>query len=58
MAGDEGPSPDEERTTDMTKKNEQRPKCVGCGWDTNANGNCFNDNCWNANSKRHNGIGR
>jgi hypothetical protein len=29
-------------------------KCA-CGWDLNANGNCFNDNCWNANSKRHDG---
>ena len=29
------------------------PPCIGCGWPTNANGNCFNDNCWNANSKRH-----
>lgn len=34
-----------------------RPKCPGCGKPVNANGNCFNDNCWNANSKRHDGIG-
>ena len=27
-------------------------KC-GCGWDLNANGNCFNPNCWNSNDKRH-----
>lgn len=26
-----------------------------CGADLNANGNCFNDNCWNSNSKRHDG---
>lgn len=32
-------------------------KC-GCGSDLNANGNCFNDNCWNANSKRHDGQNR
>ncbi len=29
------------------------PPCPGCGWATNANGNCFNNSCWNANSKRH-----
>ncbi|MEV7091806.1 hypothetical protein AB0M80_03100 [Amycolatopsis sp. NPDC051045] len=33
------------------------PLCPGCGQATNANGNCFNDACWNANSKRHDGIG-
>jgi hypothetical protein len=27
--------------------------CPGCGQDTNANGNCFNDSCWNAHSKRN-----
>lgn len=29
--------------------------CSGCGSDVNANGNCFNDNCWNSNSNRHDG---
>ena len=32
-----------------------KPKCPGCGGAVNANGNCFNDNCWNSNSKRHDG---
>ncbi|MEV6876939.1 hypothetical protein [Amycolatopsis sp. NPDC051128] len=29
------------------------PPCIGCGWPTNANGNCFNDSCWNSNGNRH-----
>jgi hypothetical protein len=37
----------------MANKKDERPKCPGCGEPTNANGNCFNDNCWNANSKRN-----
>lgn len=33
----------------------EKPRCPGCGEPVNANGNCFNDTCWNANSKRHDG---
>ena len=32
------------------------PKCPGCNGPVNAN--CSNDNCWNSNSKRHDGINR
>lgn len=34
---------------------QERPKCPGCQQAVNANGNCFNSNCWNAHSKRNDG---
>jgi hypothetical protein len=40
-------------------KNQPSPKsCPGCGQPVNANGNCFNNSCWNAHRKRNQGIGR
>lgn len=45
------------KTRNGNQPDQSHPKCPGCGRDTNANGNCFNDSCWNANSKRHYGPG-
>ncbi|MFD1048012.1 hypothetical protein ACFQ1S_21965 [Kibdelosporangium lantanae] len=38
--------------------NNDNDKCPGCGNPVNSNGNCFNDSCWNSNSKRHDGQNR
>lgn len=31
--------------------------CPGCGWKTNADGNCNNDPCWNSVKSKNKGHG-